>query len=144
MSNIKALRNVEYARVLDEVRRIEEAVHRGNKPVAIKDFLQRMEATLGRKISENQVDLCLNENRISWRDVFRPRSTKEASTTAQANPVEVQALRESDDWMQAAMRTICDDIRLLQTHTAEILRRLPPKTTISPTQTLFSEEQPIE
>jgi hypothetical protein len=36
------------------------------------------------------------------------------------------------------------DIRLLQTHTAEILRRLPPKATISPTQTMFSEEQPIE
>jgi hypothetical protein len=137
MANSKALRNVQYAAVLDAARKIAKEVKKGLPVVAIEAFLTQMRKELGRDITVHQVELCLNENNIPWVSVFESLGVakRHRGVTVSLPVVGRQEFLE----LREAMRRVEQDVRLLQTHTAELLRRLPVKTTISPTQTMFME-----
>lgn len=137
MANSKALRNVQYAAVLDAARKIAKEVKKGLPVVAIESFLAQMRKELARDITVHQVELCLNENNIPWGSVFESLGVakRNRDVTVSLPVVGRQEFTE----LREAIRRIEQDVHLLQTHTAELLRRLPAKTTISPTQTMFME-----
>jgi len=97
--------------------------------IRVDAFCKEIGAVIGRTVTSHQIEHVLHDNGIKWRDVFQPRTVAESGKHGGKQLAELHKM----------LRDVEQEIRLLQTHTAEILRRLPAKSTISPTQTLFSE-----
>jgi hypothetical protein len=137
MRPTKPLTHKQYADLLDMLRNVRSVVAAGAGRGTIEEFAELVSKTFGRDVSDSQIEGCMSDNDISHRSCFQPRIGHGSNPTKKISEQHMDRILDRINALQ-------HDIRLLQTHTVEIIRRLPPKTAISPTQTLFSEEQPIE
>jgi hypothetical protein len=116
--------------------------------ICVDEFCKEIGAVIGRTVTTHQIQHVLHDNSLRWRDVFQPRSNAESGKQGGKQLAELQAalvkVAVRINRVENAVSVVMEELRLLQTHTAEILRRLPPKTTINPAQTMFSEEPPTE
>jgi hypothetical protein len=135
----------DYAQILQA---IQARMSSDVQPIRVDDFCKEIGSVIGRTVTTHQIEHVLHDNSIRWRDVFQPRSNAESGKHGGKQLAELQvAVSQSNvriSRLEKAIDIVIEELRLLQTHTAEILRRLSPKTTINSTQTMFSEEQPIE
>jgi hypothetical protein len=135
----------DYAQILQA---IQARMSSDVQPIRVDDFCKEIGSVIGRTVTTHQIEHVLHDNSIRWRDVFQPRSNAESGKHGGKQLAELQAaivrIAVRINRVETAIDVATEQVRLLQTHTVEILRRLPPKTTINPTQTMFSEEQSIE
>lgn len=137
MKPTKPLTHKQYADLLDMLRNVRSAVAAGAGRGTIEEFADVVSKALNREVSDSQIEGCMSDNDIIHRSCFQPRVGHGSNPTKKISEQHMDRILDRIDALQR-------DIWLLQTHTAAILQRLTAKTTISPTQTLFSEEQPIE
>jgi hypothetical protein len=132
MKPIKTLTHKQYADLLDMLRNTRSAVAAGASRGTIEEFAEAVSKAIGREVSDSQIENCMGENDINHRSCFQPRVGYGTNPTKKVSQQHMDCILERIAALQR-------DIRVVQLQTEEILRRLPAKSTISPTQTLFSE-----
>jgi len=134
MKPTKPLTHKQYADLLDMLRNTRSAVIRGASRGTIEEFAEAASKAIGREVSDSQIENCMGENDINHRSCFQPRVGHGANPTKKISQQHMDRILERIAALQS-------DIRVVQSQADEILRRLPAKSAINPTQTLFSEDQ---